>query len=130
MITMQRTHHLCRGLGVLRGDVLLQGRLREAHFAAIGTCERLGLLYRKRVSSIIQVCKRRESKRNSLSINGPAHSARREAGQTSGTPPCGAHHSLPGLIYTAWGALWCVSSSWRHSRSTTRTGRSRSRLST
>lgn len=42
----------------------------------------------------------------------------------------GPYHSLPWLIYTAWGALWCVSLSWLRSRSTMRTGRSRSKLNT
>lgn len=126
---MQRTHHLCGGLGMLRGDVLLQGRLREAHLAAVGTCERLGLLYRKRVSTVIQVCKGRERKRNSLSINAWRATLLVER-RTSGTLWRGAHHSLLGLIYTAWGARWCVLSSWRRSRSTTRTGRSRNRLNT
>lgn len=40
------------------------------------------------------------------------------------------HRSRPGLIYTAWDALWCVGSWWRRSHSTTRTGRSRSISST
>lgn len=52
------THHLCGSLCMLRGDVLLQGCLRETHFATVRTCERLGLLYRESVSSVIQVCKK------------------------------------------------------------------------
>lgn len=40
------------------------------------------------------------------------------------------YQSRPGLIYTAWDALWCVWWWWRRSRSTRRTGRSRSISST
>lgn len=38
------THHLCGGFGVFRGDVVLQGRLREAHLSTVRTRERLRLL--------------------------------------------------------------------------------------
>lgn len=40
------------------------------------------------------------------------------------------YQSRPGLIYTAWDALWCVWWWWRRSRSMPRTGRSRSISST
>lgn len=40
-----RTHHLCGGFGVLRGDVVLEGGLGEAHLPTVGTGEGLRLLH-------------------------------------------------------------------------------------
>lgn len=49
------TYHFRRGLGVLCSHVLLQGDLRVAHPATVGTREGLRLLHRESFSSIVQV---------------------------------------------------------------------------
>jgi len=62
MLQQQHPHHFAGGLGVIRGDVLLQGGLGVAHPAAVRTGEGLRLLHRDVVSSIIQVwCQRQPS---------------------------------------------------------------------
>lgn len=49
------TNHFCRSLCVLCSHVLLQGDLCVAHPATVRTRKSLGLLHRKRFSTVVQV---------------------------------------------------------------------------